>query len=179
MWRSGDRRCARAAGARNLVRRARRGRSWRMAVAREPMRNGSIGRKRFGVGARRSTREARSRRSSAMRLCLLAALLSTATAYIALRAHPRTAINPRIAAPPRLATSDSFSPLSIFEDLPEDAEKPFSLLLFSQFVLFVGVGAVIPTIPLYGKAIGLTGASTGVVIAAPALALLLAVRSRG
>ena len=114
-----------------------------------------------------------------MRLCLLAALLSTATAYIALRAQPRTAINPRIAAPPRLATSDSFSPLSIFEDLPEDVEKPFSLLLFSQFVLFIGVGAVIPTIPLYGKAIGLTGASTGVVIAAPAVALLLGAQPCG
>ena len=53
------------------------------------------------------------------------------------------------------------------------------LLLSAQFVLFVGVGAVIPTLPLYGKAIGLSGAANGIVISAPAIALLLGARSAG
>lgn len=62
---------------------------------------------------------------------------------------------------------------SIF-GLPKDSvASPLTLLLLSQLVLFIGVGAVIPTIPLYGKEIGLSASANGVVISAPAVALLL------
>lgn len=57
--------------------------------------------------------------------------------------------------------------------------QPLALLLLSQFVLFLGVGAVIPSIPLYGKEIGLSGAANGIVISAPAVALLLLANSSG
>ena len=50
---------------------------------------------------------------------------------------------------------------------------PLILLLVSQFLLFIGVGAVIPSIPLYGKELGFSSAANGVVISAPAVALLL------
>jgi len=53
------------------------------------------------------------------------------------------------------------------DDVPPEVLQPFSLLLLSQFILFLGVGAVIPTIPLYGQSIGLSAASNGVVISAP------------
>lgn len=56
---------------------------------------------------------------------------------------------------------------------PSDVSGPFALLLTSQFLLFIGVGAVIPSIPLYGKEIGLSGAANGIVISAPAVALFL------
>ncbi|KAL7447614.1 hypothetical protein ACHAXS_000015, partial [Conticribra weissflogii] len=46
-------------------------------------------------------------------------------------------------------------------------------LLLSQFILFVGAGAVIPTLPLYGRSLGLSCVANGVVVAAPALSLLL------
>ncbi|KAL7447674.1 hypothetical protein ACHAXS_000057, partial [Conticribra weissflogii] len=48
----------------------------------------------------------------------------------------------------------------------------FSLLL-SQFILFVGISAIIPTLPLYGRSLGLSSIANGVVIAAPALSLHL------
>ena len=58
--------------------------------------------------------------------------------------------------------------------LPRDTvAKPLILLLFSQFILFLGIGAIIPSIPLYGKEIGLTGAANGIVISAPAVAMVL------
>ena len=58
--------------------------------------------------------------------------------------------------------------------LPRDSvASPLTLLLLSQLILFVGVGAVIPTIPLYGKEIGLSASANGIVISAPAVALLL------
>ena len=63
--------------------------------------------------------------------------------------------------------------------IPPEVLRPFTLLLLSQFILFVGVGAVIPTIPLYGQSIGLSSASNGIVIGAPALALLVANRAAG
>jgi MFS family permease len=63
--------------------------------------------------------------------------------------------------------------------IPPEILRPFALLLLSQFILFVGVGAVIPTIPLYGQSIGLSSTSNGIVIGAPALALLLANRPAG
>jgi len=55
----------------------------------------------------------------------------------------------------------------------DDVTFPLSVLLLSQFLLFVGVGAVIPAIPLYGQEIGLSQAANGVCISAPAVALLL------
>jgi len=55
----------------------------------------------------------------------------------------------------------------------ESVASPLALLLLSQFILFIGVGAVIPTIPLYGKEIGLSASANGIVISAPAVALLL------
>ena len=57
--------------------------------------------------------------------------------------------------------------------------KPFGVLLVAQFVLFLGVGAVIPTLPLYGKEIGLSSAANGVVISAPAIMLLLLAKPAG
>mmetsp|Transcript_1070 Transcript_1070/g.1356 ORF Transcript_1070/g.1356 Transcript_1070/m.1356 type:complete len:548 (+) Transcript_1070:92-1735(+) len=56
---------------------------------------------------------------------------------------------------------------------------PLGLLLVSQFLLFIGVGAVIPSIPLYGKEIGLSSASNGLIISAPAVALLLGAKLGG
>ena len=50
---------------------------------------------------------------------------------------------------------------------------PFALILLSQFVLFIGVGAIIPAIPLYGQSIGLSQATNGIVISAPAIMLLI------
>ena len=64
-------------------------------------------------------------------------------------------------------------------EIPQEVLQPFALLLLSQFILFVGVGAVIPTIPLYGQSIGLSSAANGVVISAPAVALLLISRVAG
>jgi len=64
-------------------------------------------------------------------------------------------------------------------NIPPEVLRPFSLLLLSQFILFIGVGAVIPTIPLYGQSIGLSGSSNGIVISAPAVALLLVSRVAG
>ncbi|KAL7464629.1 hypothetical protein ACHAXS_004964, partial [Conticribra weissflogii] len=43
----------------------------------------------------------------------------------------------------------------------------------------LGVGAVIPTLPIYGQSIGLSSTANGVVIAAPALSLLLLGRLSG
>lgn len=54
-----------------------------------------------------------------------------------------------------------------------DVYGPLALLLISQFLLFIGVGAVIPSIPLYGKELGFSNAANGVVISAPAVALLV------
>jgi len=62
---------------------------------------------------------------------------------------------------------------------PPEILKPFSLLILSQFILFLGVGAVIPAIPLYGQSIGLSSASNGIVISTPAVALLLVSRYAG
>ncbi|CAB9502609.1 Quinolone resistance protein NorA [Seminavis robusta] len=62
---------------------------------------------------------------------------------------------------------------SWFAGVPKSVTNPLALLLGSQFLLFIGVGAVIPSIPLYGKEIGLSQAANGIVISAPAVALLL------
>ena len=63
--------------------------------------------------------------------------------------------------------------------IPPEVLQPFSLLLLSQFILFIGVGAVIPTIPIYGQSIGLSSTSNGIVLSAPAVALLLVSRIAG
>jgi len=64
-------------------------------------------------------------------------------------------------------------------EMRKDIARPLALLLFAQFILFIGVGAVIPTIPLYGKEIGLSSAMNGLVISAPALALLFLAKPAG
>ena len=59
-------------------------------------------------------------------------------------------------------------------DMPRDSVVgPLVLLMLSQLILFCGVGAVIPSIPIYGKEIGLSSSANGIVISAPAVALLL------
>jgi MFS family permease len=66
-----------------------------------------------------------------------------------------------------------------FYGVPRETAKSLSILLASQFILFVGVGAVIPSIPLYGKEIGFSSAVNGLVISTPALALLLLAKKAG
>lgn len=66
-----------------------------------------------------------------------------------------------------------------FFGMPSESAQSLSLLLFAQFVLFIGVGAVIPSLPLYGKEIGLSSAANGIVLSAPALALLLLAKPAG
>ena len=63
--------------------------------------------------------------------------------------------------------------------MPRDVANPLVVLLLAQLVLFVGVGAVIPVIPIYGKSFGLSSAVNGAVIGAPAIALLLLARPSG
>ena len=60
-----------------------------------------------------------------------------------------------------------------------DDLQTFGKLMTAQLALSTGVGAVIPVMPLYANAIGLSNAVSGTVIAAPALALLLAARTAG
>ncbi len=55
----------------------------------------------------------------------------------------------------------------------DDVIGPLILLLFSQFILFIGVGAVIPSIPLYGKELGFSSAANGIVISIPSVALVI------
>ena len=54
-----------------------------------------------------------------------------------------------------------------------DVGEPLAILLASQFVLFIGVGALLPALPLYAQNIGLSGSANGIVLSAPALAMLL------
>ena len=58
--------------------------------------------------------------------------------------------------------------------LPREAVgEPLAILLASQFVLFIGVGALLPALPLYAQSnIGLSGSANGIVLSAPALAML-------
>lgn len=63
--------------------------------------------------------------------------------------------------------------------LPPSVLESFSWLLLSQFILFLGVGAVIPVLPMYGQSIGLSSTFNGVVISAPAMALLFVSRLAG
>ena len=78
----------------------------------------------------------------------------------------------------KIPTPTSSSSSSSEEEEEESAAArgiigPFTLLLTSQFLLFIGVGAVIPSIPLYGQELGLSGAANGLIISAPAVALFL------
>lgn len=50
--------------------------------------------------------------------------------------------------------------------------KPLAILLSSQFILFIGVGALLPALPLYAQSIGLDGKANGIVLSAPALAMI-------
>ena len=55
-----------------------------------------------------------------------------------------------------------------------DVQRTLATLIAAQVVLFVGVGAVIPVVAIYGReTLGLSAAASGVVVSAPALALLL------
>ena len=56
--------------------------------------------------------------------------------------------------------------------LPRDAYEPLRTLLASQLVLYLGVGALLPALPLYAQAIGLSSGANGLVISAPAAAML-------
>jgi len=70
--------------------------------------------------------------------------------------------------------SSSPSSETFLFDLPrESVANPLFLLLTAQFMLFIGVGAIIPSLPLYSKAIGLSSAANGIVLSAPAVALLI------
>jgi MFS family permease len=77
------------------------------------------------------------------------------------------------------ATPDDDSSGTDLFGFPADVARPLVVLLIAQFILFIGVGAVIPTIPLYGKAIGLSSAANGLVISAPAMAMLLGANPGG
>jgi len=83
----------------------------------------------------------------------------------------------RLFAKPSLYEKDDDNESSL--TIPPEVVRPLFLLLASQFLLFIGVGAVIPSIPLYGKEIGLSSAANGIVISAPAVALLLAANWSG
>jgi len=56
------------------------------------------------------------------------------------------------------STSENATTASLFGFPLDSVGKTLILLLLSQFLLFIGVGAVIPSIPLYGKEIGLSSA---------------------
>ena len=64
-------------------------------------------------------------------------------------------------------------------EIPLSTLKPLAILLFSQFILFIGVGAILPTLPLYSKAIGLSASANGLVLSTPALALLIGAKWSG
>jgi MFS family permease len=81
---------------------------------------------------------------------------------------PQSDSSPSPPAPASLSSSSSSSKLAA-----QTVLRPLILLLVSQFLLFFGVGAVIPSIPLYGQEIGLSSAANGIVISAPAVAMLL------
>lgn len=55
----------------------------------------------------------------------------------------------------------------------EASDRDFSLLLASQFPVFVAVGALIPVLPLYGQEFGLSQSSVGLLVSSPSLAKLI------
>ena len=61
-----------------------------------------------------------------------------------------------------------------------DVQRTLATLIAAQVILFVGVGAVIPVVAIYGReTLGLSAAASGVVVSAPALALLLGAKVGG
>ena len=61
-----------------------------------------------------------------------------------------------------------------------DVQRTLATLIAAQVILFVGVGAVIPVVAIYGReTLGLSAAASGVVVSAPALALLLGAKIGG
>lgn len=64
--------------------------------------------------------------------------------------------------------------LSGWAQLPASIRRPFTCLVASQFLLFISVGALIPTIPIYTEWLEVSGTMRGVVISAPAGIMLLA-----
>ena len=99
-----------------------------------------------------------------------------------LRRRPVTTIPNQPLQPPqrhalRMSAADGADTLF---GLPRTSvAQPLGLLLLAQFLLFIGVGAVIPVIPLLGKAIGLSSATNGLVIGSSSLALLVLARPAG
>jgi MFS family permease len=55
----------------------------------------------------------------------------------------------------------------------EASDRDFSLLLASQFPVFVAVGALIPVLPLYGQEFGLSQSAVGLLVSSPSLAKLI------
>lgn len=55
----------------------------------------------------------------------------------------------------------------------QDRDRDLQILLISQFVLFVAIGALVPVLPLYGKQFGLAQSSIGLLVSTPSLAKLL------
>lgn len=79
---------------------------------------------------------------------------------------------PRGSSPPP-GNGDDDDDAEMLFGLPREAVgEPLAILLASQFVLFIGVGALLPALPLYAQSIGLSGSANGIVISAPALAML-------
>ena len=79
---------------------------------------------------------------------------------------------PRGSSPPPGNDDDDDDAEMLF-GLPREAVgEPLAILLASQFVLFIGVGALLPALPLYAQSIGLSGSANGIVLSAPALAML-------
>ena len=65
-------------------------------------------------------------------------------------------------------------------DAEIDVQRTLATLIAAQVVLFIGVGAVIPVVAIYGReTLGLSASASGVVISAPALALLLGAKVSG
>ena len=79
----------------------------------------------------------------------------------------------------RCLTLSDENEVTVFGFPRDTVARPLSLFLASQLLLFIGIGAIIPSIPLYGKEIGLSGAANGFVISAPAVTLLLGANRGG
>ena len=54
----------------------------------------------------------------------------------------------------------------VIERSEEVSDRDFSLLLASQFPVFVAVGALIPVLPLFGQEFGLSQSSVGLLLGA-------------
>ncbi|KAJ8603094.1 hypothetical protein CTAYLR_006674 [Chrysophaeum taylorii] len=103
-----------------------------------------------------------------------AVIFVAGAAVTALAPPPRSFVRRRV-----VVCSSSSSSSSSSNKEGEVEWIPFGLLMSAQLVLYTGVGAVIPAIPLYASAIGLSSASSGVVIAAPAAAMVAVSRVAG